>query len=300
MTHHVKTITEYHRHAGLPKPEHPLVSVIDVASLRPPLVDGKISLCFDFYSISVKRVPQAKFKYGQTSYDFDEGVLFCMAPGQIFSMEIDTTKDVQPTGWMILLHPDFLWNTSLAKSIRQYEFFNYSVNEALYLSDKEETLLTGIADFMRQEYHTSIDKFSQNVITAQLELMLTYIDRYYQRQFITRKIPNSRLIVRVEELLNDYFKVDEHKGLPTVTWLAGELNVTPGYLSEMLKTLTHQTALQHIHNKLIDKAKERLSTTELTVSEIAYSLGFEHMQSFSKLFKAKTSQSPMEFRQSFN
>ena len=298
----IKTITEYHRLTGLPKPEHPLISVINLESIKQPPADGPFSLFFDFYSISLKRGIRAKFKYGQQPYDFDEGVLFFMAPGQVFSFEFDKDKVQTPSGWMIFIHPDFLWNTSLAKTIKQYEYFNYSAYEALYLSDKEETLLTGIAQYMEQEYHANIDKFSESVIIAQLELLLTYGERFYQRQFITRKIASHEILTRLEDLLLAYFKSDAlaTKGLPTVTYIAESLNISPSYLTGLLKALTGQSTQQHLHHKLIELAKEKLSTTNLSVSEIAYQLGFEHLQSFSKLFKTKTKLSPLEFRQSFN
>jgi AraC-like DNA-binding protein len=298
----IRTITEYHRLTGLPKPEHPLVSVINLESLVRPPVEGWINLVFDFYSISLKRVDAIRYKYGQQSYDFDEGVLFFMAPGQVFGFEYDKNAARKPSGWMILLHPDFLWNTPLAKSIKQYEYFGYSVNEALYLSDKEESMINGIVQNMEQEYHSNIDKFSQSVIIAQLELLLTYGERFYQRQFITRKIAHHQLLNRLEDLLNSYFNSDAlaRQGLPTVTYIAENLNISPGYLSSLLKTLTGQSTQQHLHDKLIELAKEKLSTTDYTVSEIAYQLGFEHLQSFSKMFKAKTNLSPLEFRQSFS
>jgi AraC-like DNA-binding protein len=290
----IKTITEYHRVTGLPKPQHPMISVIDIASLNPETADGAVSVIFDFYSISLKRGLNG-FKYGQQTCDFDEGVMFFSLPGQVFGFELDRQK---PTGWMILIHPDFLWNTALAKSIKQYEYFSYSVREALYLSDKEETMITGIAQYIEQEYHSNIDKFTQNVIIAQLEVIFTYADRFYQRQFITRKISSHQILNRVEDILTEY--INSKQGLPTVGYLAEALNISPGYLSELLKVLTGQSTQQHIHDKLIEKAKEQLSTTSLSVSEIAYDLGFEHLQSFSKLFKAKTNLSPLEFRQSFN
>lgn len=298
----IKSITEYHRILGLPKPKHPLISVINMGSFQRPDMDGPVSLIFDFYSISLKRNFDARIKYGQQNCDFDEGVLFCMAPGQLWTLEIDPKATVQPSGWMIIIHPDFLWNTSLAKTIKQYEYFCYSVTEALYLSDKEETVLNHIARQIEEEYHQNIDKFSQNVIIAQLEVILTYTERFYQRQFITRKISSSQIISRVEDVLADYFNSDAlaQKGLPPVSYIAGQLNLSPGYLSELLKALTGQNTQQHIHQKLIEKAKEKLSTTNLSVSEIAYELGFEHLQSFSKLFKAKTNLSPVEFRASFN
>lgn len=298
----VKTITEYHRLMGLPKPEHPLISIVKVEEVKPPFKNGAVSLIFDFYSISLKRGFNARFKYGQQSYDFDDGIMFFMSPGQVFGVEYEKDLTRRPSGWMILIHPDFLWNTPLAKTIKQYEYFSYAVNEALYLSDKEETMITGIAQYMEQEYHSNIDKFSQSVIIAQLELILTYAERFYERQFITRKINNHQVLTRLDDLLSAYFNNDDmmEKGLPTVTYIAESLNVSTGYLSGLLKVLTGLNTQQHIHQKLIEKAKEKLSTSGLSVSEIAYQLGFEHPQSFSKLFKTKTNLSPLEFRQSFN
>jgi AraC family transcriptional activator of pobA len=300
---HFHTITEYHRAAGLPKPAHPLISVVHMSNLQRPLGDGSFSIIYDFYSISLKRVKNIKFKYGQQASDFDEGVLFFMSPGQVFGVDLEKSNAMhRPEGWMILIHPDFLWNTPLAKNIKQYEFFNYSVNEALYLSDKEETMLCNITQNIEQEYHANIDRFSSSVIIAQLELMLTYSERFYQRQFITRKVASHQILTKLEDLLTAYFNSGAlaQKGLPSVTYIAENLNISPGYLSGLLKSLTGQNTQQHLHNKLIDLAKEKLSTTHLSVSEIAYELGFEHLQSFSKLFKTKTNLSPLEFRHSFN
>ena len=297
------TITEYHRAAGLPNPAHPLISLVHLDDIHRPLTDGPFSLIHDFYSISMKRVHNTKFKYGQQASDFDEGVLFFMSPGQVFGVEIEKGSVTHhPEGWVILIHPDFLWNTSLAKAIRQYEFFNYSVYEALYLSDKEESMLTTIAQNIEQEYNAHIDRFSQSVIIAQLELLLTYSERFYQRQFITRKVASHEILIKLEDLLANYFGSGmlAQKGLPSVMYIAEHLNISPGYLSGLLKSLTGHNTQQHLHYKLIELAKEKLSTTSLSVSEIAYELGFEHLQSFSKLFKNKTSLSPMEFRHSFN
>lgn len=298
----IKSIAEYHRVTGLPKPEHPLISMINIESLNPQVTDGPISLVFDFYVIALKRNLTTWLKYGQQTYDFDEGVMSFTAPGQVMGFDIQATLPKEPSGWMILIHPDFLWNTPLAKTIKHYSYFGYSANEALYLSDKEETMITSIAHYIEQEYHNNIDRFSQPVIIAQLEVILTYAERFYQRQFLTRKIASHQLIDRLENLLTDYFNTDSlaEKGLPTVGHIAEALNVSSNYLSELLRVLTGQNTQQHIHDKLIEKAKEKLSTTELSVSEIAYELGFGHPQSFTKLFKAKTDLSPLEFRQSFN
>jgi len=299
---HIKSITEYHHLAGLPKPEHPLITVINIGKLRRPGREGLFSWMFDFYAISLKKNFHVKMKYGQQPHDFDEGVLHFMSPGQVLTVEFEKGMNHNPSGWMILIHPDFLWNTPLAKTIKQYEFFNYSVNEALYLSDKEETMITAIAQNMEQEYHANIDRFSQQVIIAQLELLLTYSERFYQRQFITRKIASHQILSRLEDLISAYFDSGSlaKKGLPTVAYIAEKLNVSPGYLSGLLKSLTGQTTQQHLHHKLIELAKEKLSTTSLSVSEIAYELGFEHLASFSKLFKVKTNLSPLEFRAAFN
>jgi AraC family transcriptional activator of pobA len=298
----IKTISEYHRAMGLPKPEHPLISVINFESIKHLPGDRPISLVFDFYSISLKRNFNAKMRYGQQQYDFDEGIMFFMSPGQVFGIEESNNNELRHTGWLLLIHPDFLWNTPLAKTIKRYDFFDYSVNEALFMSEKEEAVIIGIMQNIQQEYYSNIDKFSQDIIISQLELLLNYADRFYHRQFITRKITNHSILDRLEDILAEYFNSDtlSKKGIPTVQYIADSLNVSPGYLSGLLKALTGQSTQQHIHNKLIEKAKERLSTTNLSVSEIAYELGFEHSQSFSKLFKTKTNFSPLEFRHSFN
>ncbi len=299
--HRFKTISEFHRFRNLPKPEHPLISVINLESVK-RLPANEPSLAFDFYFISMKRNFNAKVKYGQQECDFDEGIMFFMAPGQVLRIEVEKDALLQHSGWMLLVHPDFLWNTALAKTIKQYEYFDYSVNEALFLSDKEETTIAGIMQNIEQEYRSNIDAFSQDVMVAQIELLLNYSNRFYNRQFITRKKASSDLLVKLENLLNEYFdrQNDSQSGLPTVKYIADKLNVSPNYLSDMLRTLTGQSAQQHIHNKLIERAKEALTTTSLSVGEIAYRLGFEHPQSFNKLFKNKTNISPLEFRNSFN
>ncbi|MEN2413533.1 helix-turn-helix domain-containing protein [Flavobacterium mesophilum] len=295
-----KTISEFHKFRDLSKPEHPLVSVYNFEDLKYLNEEEPKSLILDFYSIALKRNANAKMRYGQQEYDFNEGVLIFISPGQVFSIE--GNAEMQHTGWSLLIHPDFLWNTPLAQKIKQYEYFGYAVNEALHLSEKEENMLVDIIKNIQMEYQSNIDKFSQDVIIAQIELFLTYAERFYNRQFITRKISSHQILARLEKLLEDYFNdIDlTSKGLPTVHYIAENLNVSPNYLSGLLKLHTGQSTQQHIHNKLIEKAKEKLSTTQLSISEIAFELGFEHQQSFSKLFKTKTSISPLEFRQSFN
>lgn len=296
----IDTISAYHRFMGLPQPEHPLISVINFETIRHRPGETPTSLVNNFYSIALKRNFNGKLRYGQQTYDFDEGMMVFIAPGQVLT--IDTDEPLKHSGWLLLVHPDFLWNTALAKTIRQYDFFSYAVHEALHLSEKEEGLMTGIMQHISQEYHANIDPFSQGVMLTQLELLLTYADRFYHRQFITRKITNHQLLARLEDLLTDYFTSDAlaRQGPPTVPYIADALNVSPNYLSSLLRMLTGRSTQQHIHDKLIEKAKADLSTTNLTVSEIAYALGFEHPQSFSKLFKAKTTLSPLAFRSSFN
>ncbi len=300
----IKTISEFHRSRGLPQPEHPLISVVDYSKFLSPVDISKTNWVFDFYQISVKKGINGKFKYGQQEYDFgfDEGVMFFIAPHQVFRIEIDNHSTVERSGWMFLIHPDFFWNTSLAKNIKQYEFFDYSVNEALFLSEKEEKTLNDIIENIKQEYQTNIDKFSKQIIISQIETLLNYSERFYNRQFITREKANHQILERLEKLLTDYFNNDDliSKGLPKVQYIAAMLKVSPNYLSGLLKVLTGQNTQQHIHEKLIEKAKEKLSATHLSVSEIAYELGFEHPQSFSKFFKTKTNTSPLEFRALFN
>lgn len=296
------TISEFHRFANLPKPEHPLVSMIDYNLVRYPADCKEIRWVQSFYSIGLKRNVSQRFNYGQQEYDFDEGVLAFVSPQQILRIEINQQADADPSGWLLLVHPDFLWKTSLAKTIRKYEFFGYSVNEALFLSEKEQEVMVEILRNIQREYQSKIDKFSQNIIVTQIELLLNYAERYYERQFITRRKPNHQLLNRLEAVLDSYFddEVILEKGLPSVEYIAGSLNLSANYLSSMLKVLTGQSTQQHIQNKLVEKAKEKLSASELSISEIAFGLGFEHSSSFSKLFKSKTSLSPLEFRKSFN
>ena len=299
---HIKTIHEFHRSRALPPPMHPLISVVDYADVRLAPERMGVSWVFDFYSISLKRNLNGKIKYGQQEYDFDEGVMFFISPGQVFSIQADQQTSSQKSGWILLVHPDFLWNTILAKNVKRYEYFDYSVHEALFLSDKEENIITGITQNINQELRENIDKFTQQIIISQIETLLNYADRFYHRQFITRKITNHQILDRLEVLLTSYFNSDElaGKGLPTVQFISDSLHVSPGYLRSLLKILTGRNTQQHIHEKLIEKAKEKLSTTDLSISEIAYELGFGHPQSFSKLFKTRTHLSPLEFRHSFN
>lgn len=300
--HIIKSISEYHQLANLPKPEHPLVSLVDYSQVNYQTDGDEISIVSGHYSIALKRGMSGKFRYGQQPYDFDEGLMSFVSPGQVITVKVHREPNPHPTGWVLLIHPDFLWNTPLATRIKNYEFFGYHIHEALFLSEKEEKSMIGIMENIREEYHSNIDQFSQNIIISQVEVLLSYAERFYQRQFITRKISNHEILGRLETILRRHFAQDNlaSVGLPVVEEIADQLNVSSGYLSSLLKIHTGLNTQQHIHEKLIEKAKEKLSTTQLSVSEIAYSLGFEHSQSFSRLFKSKTKLSPLEFRQSFN
>lgn len=292
------SISDLHRVLGLPKPLHPLVSLVDNAAISIEKQNLPSSFLLDFYKVSYKKGLNGKMRYGQHYYDFDEGGLVFTSPNQLLAV----TDDTQYYGYSLLFHSDFIRNYPLGKTIKNLGFFSYSVHEALYLSDKERAIIMNVLSNMGEELQSPIDEFSQDVIVTQIELLLNYSNRFYKRQFITRKAVSNDLLTQLEDILNNYFKNDTPsvKGLPTVQYLADQLNVSPHYLSDMLRTLTGQNAQQHIHQKLIEKAKEVLATSTLSVAQIAFQLGFEHPQSFNKLFKKKTSQSPLEFRQSFN
>ena len=303
MIKHFKTINEFHTFRELPKPQHPLMSVINVATVTHLHNDEPMTLALDFYSIAIKRMANVSINYGQQPFDFNEGIMSFMAPNQVFSIAVNNKdEEIKQSGWVIYIHPDFLWNTPLAKTIKHYDFWSYSLHEALFLSDKEEAIINNIIQNIQQEYQSNIDKFSKQIIISQIESLLNYADRFYHRQFITREKANHQILDRLEKSVSDYFSSDDliTRGLPSVQYIAEQLHLSPKYLSSLLKNLTGHNTQQYLHEKLIEKAKEKLSTTNLTVSEIAYELGFEHLQSFSKLFKAKTKVSPMEFRQSFN
>ena len=293
------SISELHRALGLPKPLHPLISLVDYSNITVDTAELEKGMLFNFYKISYKKNFSGKVKYGQSHYDFDEGGLSFISPNQVISA---LEGEADYGGYTLLIHPDFIRTYSLGKSIKNYGFFSYSVSEALYLSEKEKQVIVGLFKNIEMELDSAIDQISQDVLVSQVELLLNYSKRYYSRQFITRKIASSDLLVRFESLLADYFDSDKPltSGLPTVEDLSATLNVSAHYLSDMLRTLTGQNAQQHIHAKLIEKAKELLSASELSIAEVAYQLGFEHPQSFNRLFKSKTKLSPLAFRQSLN
>lgn len=293
------SISALHRILGFPKPLHPLISLVDYADIKVPPEELPHSLLLNFYKISYKKNLTGKIKYGQHYYDFDEGGISFMAPNQVISNAEDG-KDY--SGYTLLFHPDLIRNYPLGIKIKNYGFFSYAANEALFLSDKEKQTIFSLFENIKEELSNTIDDFSQDVMVSHIEVLLNYSNRFYKRQFITRKTVNHDLLVRMEALLNNYFNEEESltKGFPTVEYLARSFNLSPRYLSDMLRSLTGQNAQQHIHEKLIEKAKEYLTATTLSVAEIAYKLGFEHPQSFNKLFKRKVNLTPLAFKRSFN
>lgn len=292
------SISDLHRAMGLPKPVHPLISLVDNTKLSVSKNQLATSFLLNFYKISYKKGLAGKIRYGQGYYDFDEGGLVFTSPNQLLTI----TDDTEYSGLTLLIHPDFIRNYPLGRNIKNFGFFSYAANEALHLSDKERAIILTMMKNIDDELQSTIDDFSQDVIISQIELLLNYSNRFYKRQFITRKAVNNDLLAKLEHLLNDYFDNNTAlmRGLPTVQYVAEQLNVSPHYLSDILRTLTGQNAQQHIQNRLIEKAKEMLSISNLTVAEVAYQLGFEHPQSFNKIFKRKTHLTPVEFKQSFN
>ena len=296
----ITSISSLHKLLGLPKPTHPLVCVQNLEDL--PLINSMLGQSFanNFYSISIKKNFGGKIKYGQQHYDFDEGVMTFIAPGQVTMM--DSEGVLQCEGYSVIVHPDFFNGFPLATKIKQFGFFSYAVHEALHLSESEEKMILGLMENINREINTSIDAFSHELIISHIDLLLGYANRFYNRQFLTRKMVNSDTLTKLETLLDEYFSSEKlaASGPPSVHYLAERLNFSTRYLSDMLKVHTGLNAKQHIQNRLIDKAKELLTTTSLSVSEIAFMLGFEYSQSFNKLFKNKINLSPLEYRASFN
>ncbi|WP_293887769.1 MULTISPECIES: helix-turn-helix domain-containing protein [unclassified Sphingobacterium] len=295
--HKFGSLSEFHQIFGLQKPEHPLISFISIQDMKMPEETLPEYMVLDFYKIAFKDTV-GRAKYGQSHYEFGEGGMVFTAPGQLF----EKPKNSHSKGFLLLVHPDFFMSFPLAKKIKQYGFFSYSTDEALHLSEKEKGTIFSVFQIIKEEQDSRIDNFSQDVLISQIDLLLTYCERFYKRQFITQKALNKGLIEQFEDMLDRYFKDERanQQGLPTVQYIADQLHLSASYLSDMLRSLTGLNTQQHIHHKLIEHAKDILSTTDLSVSEIAYQLGFEYPQSFSRLFKSKTSMSPAQFRQSFN
>nr|WP_322624468.1 helix-turn-helix transcriptional regulator [uncultured Flavobacterium sp.] len=279
------------------KTNHPLATIIDFSKMDEMMEEG-IRISCDFYSIMFKNYCANNMRYGRQSYDFQEGSLVCIAPKQVVTMDAEIEKKEDMMGWGLFFHPDLLHGTTLANKMKGYTFFSYETSEALHLSDKEKAILYDCIQKIENELRENIDNHSQTLIVSNIELLLNYCQRYYSRQFITRKNNNSNVVSQVEKLLTDYFrdaKLSE-KGLPTVKYLSDKVNLSSGYLSDLLKKETGMNAQDHIHYHLIQEAKNILLSTNSSVSEIAYLLGFEYPQYFSKLFKQKTGTTPIEYR----
>lgn len=296
----ISSISMLHQILGLKKPFNPLISVFDFKDIKRTTDLLQNAITTDFYGIAIKEECTGKFKYGQQYYDFNDGMMYFTAPQQV--MRFDNPLLENAKGRILVVHPDFLHGYPLASQIKDYGYFSYSVNEALFLSEQEEQSVMDIFSNIARETETNMDRFTQDLLVSNLELLLKYCDRYYNRQFLTRKKANTDLLSKLEYLLDNYFKSGQlmEKGIPTVQYVAEELHLSPNYLSDMLRVQIGQTTQQYIQNRVIEKAKELLTTSEMSVSEIAYQLGFEHPQSFHRLFKNRTSISPMEFRASFN
>ncbi|WP_028298827.1 helix-turn-helix domain-containing protein [Olivibacter sitiensis] len=291
------SLSQLHRAMGQAAPSHPLVSIMNYGDAEFDPKDFEQGIILDFYKISFKTNFSGKLRYGQGYYDFEAGGMSFIAPGQLLKMQ---DEEADYSGMTLHIHPDFIRHYPLNTQIKHYGFFGYSAAEALYLSEKEKATILSIYRFIQEELCERIDKFSQDVIISQIELLLNYANRFYDRQFLTRKAVNNDILSKLEELLENYFMDDKLliKGLPTVNSVAENLNVTPRYLSDLLRNLVGLNTQQYIHEKVIAKAKEYLAKDELTIAEIAYHLGFEHPQSFNKLFKSKTSLSPSDYKKS--
>lgn len=296
---HIESISQIVRELGLPAPLHPLIALVDNNSVLAEMFPKGQKISLDFYKISFKPTFKGKTKYGQGHYDFEEGGMAFLKPRQI----VYSPEDIESyEGFSLYFHSDFIRNYSLGNRINQFGFFSYNVSEALFLSKKEKEIIANLFNSIAFELNNNIDYFSQDILVTQVELLLNYSNRFYNRQFITRKVGNHGIVASLDKLLNSYFEEERNSknGLPSVKYISTQLKLSQRYLSDMLRSLTGLTTQQYIHHLIIEKAKEKLSTTHLSASEIAYDLGFEHPQSFSKLFKTKTQLSPLEYRQSFN
>jgi AraC-like DNA-binding protein len=280
-------------------PTHPLIAMIDFSKMEKHEKIEEIKLTCGFYSVMFKNHCANKLKYGKEYYDFQEGTLMCIAPNQIITIENDAnSENADIVGWGLFFHPDLIRGTSLGNKIKEYTFFSYEVNEALHLSDKEKQTLWDCVDKLENELSENIDLHSQTLITSNIELLLNYCARYYDRQFITRKKVNTNLLRKFETILNSYFNSNDqqYKKLPSVKYFAELLFLSPNYLSDLLKKETGKTAQEYLHYYLIEEAKNNLLNTNDPINEIAFNLGFEYPQYFSKLFKSKTGMTPLAFR----
>ena len=291
----VETIRQLHEIIGVEKPKHPLISVINYSQVDVGDAPKEGSFTCSFYSVNFKKY--CSFLYGRQPFDHEEGTLHCTAPGQIITYDQRKEKD-SSEGLGLYFHPELIRKTALGNKINEYTFFSYNASEALHLSEQEKQILLTLFEQIRTEYNTTIDVFTQDLMVSTIELLLNYCNRFYNRQFITRTNHSKDVIVEFEKLLLDYFKLGNSKEnhIPTVKSCASLLNLSPNYLSDLLKKETGKSAQEHIHIHLLEKSKTQLLSSNKSVKEIAYSLGFEYPQSFSKLFKKKIGISPSEFR----
>ena len=291
----VKSISEAHRLLGVSEPLHPLISVLrHMPNMNLDIQDYKVA--FDMYIISLKSDIEGSITYGRNSYDFEEGTLIYMSPGQVVSVTDKPVIDIK--GWTLFIHPDLIRTSNLGASMNQYSFFDYGINEALHISEKERAVLTQVVNKIEMELEQNMDRHSQELIVHHLEAILKYSSRFYDRQFFTRTNSNKDFVTRFEQYLKEYFGSNQitEKGIPSVSECGKALNMSGHYLSDMLKVETGKSAKEHIHLQLVEKAKNRLLNSQESISEVAYDLGFEYPQHFSKLFKAKVGMSPSEFR----
>ena len=296
--YHFNSISKLLTYLGLPAPEHPLIALINYDQVAFEALKKGYKVTLDFYKISFKNKFTGQVKYGQGYYDFEEGGLAFLQPKQVvFAPEDRGSYE----GYALFFHPDFMRNYPLTNTIAQYGFFAYHSAEALFLSAKEKAIIENLLEAIAQELEKNIDPYSQDILISQIELLLNHSNRFYNRQFITRKTVNHEIITVLDKLLEDYFKKEQglKTGLPSVQFVSAALHLSPRYLSDMLRSLLGQNTQQYIQDKLMEHSKNLLSTTSLSVSEIAYQLGFEHHQSFNKLFKTKTGVTPLAFRHSF-
>lgn len=293
---HIESISEMHRLLEIEQPVHPLISVIRHTKDMNLNFGPNISINNHLYFISLKENIQGAFQYGRKSYDFQQGSLVFMRPTQITSNSSDIEPDLG--GWSIFFHPDLIRSYSLSESIQKYSFFDYDINEALHISEKEKNALTEIAEKIESEIKQNIDNHTQEIVVHNIESILKYSERYFDRQFITRKSFNSDVIIKFEKYLLDYFESDllRTKGIPTVKECGEKLEMSGKYLSDLLKKETGKSVLEHIHFHIVENAKNQLLNSNNPISQIAYGLGFEYPQHFSKIFKSKVGISPKEFR----
>lgn len=289
------SLSQLHKAMGQSAPNHPLISILNYGEAAFDPKDYEQGIILNFYKISFKTSFTGRLKYGQGFYDFEEGGMSFVAPGQLLKMQ---DEEADYSGMSLHIHPDFLRPYSLNSNIKQFGFFSYSAAEALYLSEREKATILSVYKFIEEELRERIDKFSQDVIISQIELLLNYANRFYDRQFITRKVINNDVLSQLETYLDSYFNDEKAltDGLPSVSAAAEALNLTPRYLSDLLRHLVGLSTQQFIHEKVIEKAKEYLAKDVLNIAEIAYYLGFEHPQSFTKLFKNKTNLTPLKFK----